>query len=73
MCKIISFLWTSRTTAQKRKPNIRLAGEALEWEPKIPLKEGLQKTIDYFDDLLANGFPEPDVRWQLARVKAVAN
>ena len=47
---------------QQRKPDIRLAREVLEWEPKIPLKEGLQKTIDYFDDLLANGFAEPDAR-----------
>ena len=58
---------------QQRKPDIRLAREVLEWEPKIPLKEGLQKTIDYFDDLLGNGFAEPDTRWQMSSVKAVAN
>ena len=58
---------------QQRKPDIRLAGEALGWEPKIPLKEGLQKTIDYFDDLLANGFAEPDTRWQMPSVKIAAN
>ena len=58
---------------QQRKPDIRLAGEALGWEPKIPLKEGLQKTIDYFDDLLENGFAEPDARWQMPSVKIAAN
>ena len=58
---------------QQRNPDIRLAGEALGWEPKIPLKEGIQKTIDYFDDLLVNGFAEPDARWQMPSVKLSAN
>jgi UDP-glucuronate decarboxylase len=38
-----------------RKPDIGLAKEVLRWEPKIPLGEGLRKTIDYFDDLLRSG------------------
>ncbi|XP_046393241.1 UDP-glucuronic acid decarboxylase 1 [Ischnura elegans] len=33
---------------QRRKPDITRAREILGWEPKIPLKEGLRKTIDYF-------------------------
>ncbi len=32
----------------KRKPDISLAKEKLDWQPNIPLKEGLIKTIDYF-------------------------
>jgi UDP-glucuronate decarboxylase len=32
----------------QRKPDISLAKEKLGWEPKIPLEEGLQKTINYF-------------------------
>ena len=32
----------------QRQPNIELAKKMLEWEPKIQLKEGLIKTIDYF-------------------------
>jgi UDP-glucuronate decarboxylase len=35
-----------------RKPDITLASTVLKWEPKVPLDEGLRKTIDYFDDLL---------------------
>ncbi len=35
-----------------RKPDITVAKEKLGWEPKIPLREGLKKTIDYFEDLL---------------------
>ncbi|OQY55793.1 MAG: NAD-dependent dehydratase [Desulfobacteraceae bacterium 4572_88] len=38
---------------KKRQPDIRLAKETLGWEPKIPLKEGLKRTISYFDDLLS--------------------
>lgn len=33
---------------KKRKPDITLAKELLGWEPKIPLDEGLAKTIAYF-------------------------
>ena len=33
---------------KRRKPDITLAKELLNWEPKIPLKEGLAKTIEYF-------------------------
>jgi len=30
-----------------------LAKEKCNWEPKTPLKEGLQKTIEYFNILLS--------------------
>jgi len=33
---------------KKRKPDITLAKELLGWEPKVPLAEGLAKTIAYF-------------------------
>jgi UDP-glucuronate decarboxylase len=36
----------------RRRPDISLAGAELGWKPKVPLDEGLEKTIDYFDDLL---------------------
>ncbi|MBN2893958.1 MAG: SDR family oxidoreductase [Bacteroidales bacterium] len=39
----------------QRKPNIDLAKEKLNWEPKIKLAEGLVKTIEYFDNLLKRG------------------
>jgi UDP-glucuronate decarboxylase len=32
----------------QRRPNIDLAKEQLGWEPKIQLKEGLDRTIEYF-------------------------
>jgi len=37
----------------RRQPDISCAKEKLNWEPKIHLKEGLQKTINYFDNLLS--------------------
>lgn len=33
---------------KQRKPNIGLAKEALYWEPKIKLEDGLKETISYF-------------------------
>ena len=33
---------------KRRKPDITLAKELLGWEPKVPLGEGLAKTIEYF-------------------------
>ncbi|MDR1092245.1 MAG: SDR family oxidoreductase [Prevotella sp.] len=37
---------------KQRKPDISLAKEILNWEPKIQLREGLVKTIEYFDKVL---------------------
>lgn len=40
----------------KRKPDISQAREKLDgWEPVVPLREGLLKTVEYFDQLLAEG------------------
>jgi UDP-glucuronate decarboxylase len=33
---------------RQRKPDIRLAQERLAWSPKVPLRDGLKPTIDYF-------------------------
>lgn len=37
---------------KQRQPDISLAKKKLQWEPKIPLQEGLQKTITYFNSIL---------------------
>ncbi len=37
---------------RQRKPDIALARDTLGWEPKVQLREGLGKTIAYFDALL---------------------
>ena len=36
----------------QRQPEISMAKQELNWQPLVPLKEGLIKTIEYFDDLL---------------------
>jgi len=36
----------------QRQPNIELAKKELNWEPKIELREGLLKTIDYFASII---------------------
>ena len=38
----------------QRKPDITLARQILNWEPMVQLKEGLEKTIIYFDQLLSS-------------------
>jgi len=37
---------------RQRKPDIRLAKSALDWEPKVSLEDGLRETISYFRTLL---------------------
>ena len=36
----------------QRKPDISLAKEKLNWEPKVDIREGISKTIEYFDNKL---------------------
>lgn len=41
---------------KQRRPDISLAKEKLDgWEPKVQLREGLSRTIDYFDEVLKRG------------------
>jgi len=35
----------------QRKPDIALAGEKLGWQPRVPMEDGLAKTIAYFRSL----------------------
>jgi UDP-glucuronate decarboxylase len=37
----------------QRRPDITKARELLEWQPTIPLRQGLERTIDYFKTLTA--------------------
>jgi len=42
---------------KQRQPNIEKAKQALGWTPKVELREGLTRTIAYFDALLREGDP----------------
>ena len=44
----IKFLKLPENDPKTRKPDISLAKELLNWEPRISLNDGLNKTIDYF-------------------------
>lgn len=50
------FLPLPEDDPMQRQPDITLAKEMLNWEPKIQLKIGLNKTIEYFDTLLKEHF-----------------
>ena len=43
----------------QRKPDITLARTRLGWEPKIPLREGLVRTIAYFKSIDMAKFRAP--------------
>ncbi|MBI5442159.1 MAG: SDR family oxidoreductase [Deltaproteobacteria bacterium] len=36
----------------QRRPDIRTARERLGWEPKVPLAEGLRRTVEYFEEII---------------------
>ncbi|MBW2104036.1 MAG: SDR family NAD-dependent epimerase/dehydratase, partial [Deltaproteobacteria bacterium] len=36
----------------QRQPDIGLAEAKLGWEPKVPLREGIEKTVQYFREFL---------------------
>lgn len=44
----IKYLELPQDDPKQRKPNIERAQRLLGWEPKIPLAEGLKKTVAYF-------------------------
>ena len=46
------FLPSSPDDPKQRKPQLFRAMEVLDWAPRISLKEGLQKTIAYFEATL---------------------
>ena len=49
----ISHLPLPSDDPKQRKPDISLAKETLGWEPKVPLEQGIEKTIAYFKSALA--------------------
>ena len=51
---------------RQRRPDISKAKKFLDWEPHIQLKQGLTRTIGYFEALLA----DPDLRADLANAPA---
>jgi UDP-glucuronate decarboxylase len=50
---------------RQRRPDISKANDLLRWAPQIPLREGLMKTIVYFEDLLKDEAVRPFVIHEL--------
>lgn len=50
----LTFLKKPADDPERRRPDISLAKAALGWTPTVELREGLKKTISYFDRVLAN-------------------
>ena len=48
------FLPLPQDDPKQRQPNIDKARDILGWEPKVQLRDGLTKTITYFDAMLSN-------------------
>jgi len=48
----LEFLALPEDDPKQRQPDITLAKESLNWEPKVKLKDGLKQTIEYFEQLL---------------------
>src|SRR3954470_7940836 len=44
----VTYLPLPQDDPKQRKPNISRAQELLDWNPTIPLREGLEKTVAYF-------------------------
>ena len=47
----------------RRRPDITLAKQKLGWEPTTPLREGLQKTIDWFRSINVSDYTPPTPRY----------
>jgi UDP-glucuronate decarboxylase len=43
----------------QRRPDIAVAREKLGWEPKVPLREGLEKTIAFFKSINLRNYRKP--------------
>jgi UDP-glucuronate decarboxylase len=47
----------------QRQPDITLAKSTLDWEPTIPLSEGLEKTIAWFSGIDLSAWTPPTPNW----------
>ena len=51
----IKMLPATKDDPRQRKPDITTAKEQLNWEPKVPVREGLSKAVEYFRTVLEDG------------------
>ena len=53
----LTYLPLPQNDPRQRRPDISLAKEALGWRPSVKLREGLTRTIEYFDGVLSTEGP----------------
>ena len=59
---------------QRRRPDISVAKEHLDWEPKVTLKSRLEKTVDYFrKELKRNRLIENHLESKLHNMELFSN
>jgi len=51
----VMFLPLPQDDPRQRQPDIALAKQRLGWAPIVPLRDGLKRTVAYFDTLLSQG------------------
>ncbi len=51
----VSYMTLPQDDPRQRKPDIRRAQELLGWNPTIPLREGLEKTVAFFRQRITEG------------------
>jgi UDP-glucuronate decarboxylase len=51
---------------RQRRPDISKANDVLAWSPRIPLSDGLSRTIEYFEDLLSDEAIRPHILHELS-------
>ncbi|HUO84400.1 MAG TPA: NAD-dependent epimerase/dehydratase family protein, partial [Thermoanaerobaculia bacterium] len=51
----IEFLPLPKDDPKIRRPDITRARRLLDWEPRVPLEDGLARTIDYFHERITAG------------------
>ena len=51
----IKYMPLPQDDPKQRKPDISRAQRLLAWQPRIPLAEGLKKTVDYFASVIGKG------------------
>ena len=68
----LTFLPLPEDDPKQRRPDIALAKERLNWEPVIPLREGLLRTITYLERLLSGGSNERILPLPPRRLPAIA-
>jgi nucleoside-diphosphate-sugar epimerase len=54
-CSPIRYQPMPRDDPMQRKPDITLAREKLGWEPRVTLRQGLLRTIEYYESVLTRG------------------